>query len=240
MIELLDFASTLLLAHSGKVDDARRNFAARSQWMAPSFGAVSAAVTMLRSGAKPEQLFGALAVTADAMWQKRRDLILAQMLEMDTNNRKLFSYILPYARIRGFEALSKSVWRTDKPRFLFKEPLKNSKFTLMTVDGEPLTQPDALTLNAALLAKARGFKGFVLLRRTEKPEVALVQFGNVDDPARLTGARVRNVATSSLSRTAAAARLRVAAEDSSTIAAFCCVMRSISSIAVLIWLRLSA
>ena len=117
------------------------------------------------------------------MWQKRRDLILAQMLEMDTNNRKLFSYILPYARIRGFEALSKSVWRTDKPRFLFKEPLKNSKFTLMTVDGEPLTQPDALTLNAALLAKARGFKGFVLLRRTEKPDVALVQFGNVDDPA---------------------------------------------------------
>ncbi|WP_156424768.1 hypothetical protein [Novosphingobium fuchskuhlense] len=183
VIELLDFASTLQLAHSGKVDDARRNFAARSQWMAPSFGAVSAAVTMLRSGAKPEQLFGALAVTADAMWQKRRDLILAQMLEMDTNNRKLFSYILPYARIRGFEALSKSVWRTDKPRFLFKEPLKNSKFTLMTVDGEPLTQPDALTLNAALLAKARGFKGFVLLRRTEKPDVALVQFGNVDDPA---------------------------------------------------------
>ena len=34
--------------------------------------------------------------------------------------------------------------------------------------------------------------------------------------------------------------LRVAAEDSSTIAAFCWVMRSISPIATLIWLRLAA
>jgi len=183
VIELLDFCSTLQLAHGGKVDEARRNFAARSRWTVPSFGAVAAAVTMLRTDAKPEQLFGALAITADAMWQKRRDLVMAKMLEMDTNNRKLFSYILPYARIRGFEALSKAVWRTDKPRFLFKEPLKDSKFTLMTVDGEPLTQPDALTLNAAILAKSRGFKGFVLLRRTEKPDVALVQFGNVDEPS---------------------------------------------------------
>lgn len=183
VIELLDFTAILQLAHGGRIDDARRNFAARSQWTAPSFGAVTAALTMLRTGARPEQLFGAMAVDADAMWRKRRDLAMARMLEQDTNNQKLFSYILPYARIRGFESLSKSVWRTDKPRFLAKEPLKDSKFTVMSVYGDPLTQPDALTLNAAVLAKARGFKGFVMLRGTAKPDVALVQFGNQDDPA---------------------------------------------------------
>lgn len=183
VIELLDFTGALQLAHSGKIDDARRNFAARSEWTAPSFGAITAAVTMLRNGARDDQLFGALTADADTMWQKRRDLALAQMLENDTNNVKLFTYILPYARIQGFENLSKSVWRTDKPRFLFKEPMKNSKFTLMSVYGDALTQPDALTLNAAILAKARDFKGFVMLRRTQQPDVAMVQFGNADDPA---------------------------------------------------------
>lgn len=183
VIELLDFAGLLQLVHAGKVDDARRNFAARSEWSMPSFGAVTATVTMLRKGAKPDQLFGALATDADAMWQKRRDRALAQRLDKDTNNKTLFTYILPYAKIGGFENLSKSVWRTDKPRLLFKEPLKNSKFTLMTVVGEPLTQPDALTLNAANLAKAKGFQGFVMLRRAETPDMALVQFGNADDPA---------------------------------------------------------
>lgn len=183
VVELLDFFDVLKLAHDGKPDEARRNFAARSQWTAPSLGVVMAATERLRQGAKPDQLFGALGKPADALWQRRRELAIAQRIETDKNNRSLFTYILPYANIRGYESLSKDVWRTDKPRLIERAPMADSKFWFMSINSDAMTQPDALLLHAAMQAKAKGFPGFVFLAGRGRPSTALVQFGRKDDPA---------------------------------------------------------
>ena len=182
VIELLDFHQLLQLMRDGKIDEARRNFAARSQWSAPGLGAVMAVNTQLRQGAKPEQIFGALAKMPDQLWEERRSQLLAQRLEWDKNNRTLFTYILPYARISSFENLSKDIWRTDKPRLITKEPMKDSKFYFAFVNADAMTQPDALMLTAAVQAKAKGFPGFVYIGFPKEPSRAMIQFGKPDDP----------------------------------------------------------
>lgn len=181
VVERLDLYAILLLAHEGRLDDARRNFAARSQWMAPDFGAVIATNAMLRKGAKPEQLFGALEKTPDALWAEREANEKAKLLESDGNNRTLFSYVLPYAQIKDYERLSKDVWNAQKSKLVGKEPIKNSKFYTVHIWSDAMTQPEALLLHSALLAKARGVSGFAFLSMPRQPGLGLVRFGNAGE-----------------------------------------------------------
>ena len=44
-----------------------------------------------------------------------------------------------------------------------------------------MTQPDAVMLHAALMAKARGFKGFIHFMNPRMPTMALIMFGNTGD-----------------------------------------------------------
>lgn len=183
VVELLDFHEVIDLMNRGKIDDARRNFAARSIWMEPGLGAVMAVNAKLREGAKAEQLFGSLTMTPDELWVERRGRQMAQLLESDKDNRTLFSFILPYAKISGYEGLSKNVWRTDKPQLISKELAKDTLFYSAYVNGDPMTQQDALLLTSAVQAKARGKPGFVYISFPRSPQEALVQFGSADDPA---------------------------------------------------------
>ncbi len=128
IVTMLDLYTVLGLVHDGKIDDARRNFAARSQWNTGQ-GLVMAVMAVLRPGARPDQLFGALAQTPDALWEGNRAKALAVRVQWQGNNHTLFSYILPYAEIGDYEALSKSVWRTDRETggiTMSPQPVKDS------------------------------------------------------------------------------------------------------------------
>lgn len=183
VVEVLDFYNVLLLMHQGRIADARRNFASRSQWLTPSFGAVSAVTARLREGARPEELFGALQATPEALWTRRLDRTLAVMAENDTNNRTLFSFLLPFARIGDFERLSGNVWKTQKSRLISDKVMKDSKFWSVGIFSDALTQPDALLLHSANLAKERGFDSFAFFARSNAPENAFVMFANAADKA---------------------------------------------------------
>ena len=182
LVEQFDLFQVLKLMHDGKIDEARRNFSARSRWTAPSFGMVLAVNSTLRKGARPEALFGALAMSPEQLRAKRIDESLAQVFEADKNNRLLFSWILPYANIRNFEGLSRLIWNVEKAGIIGKAPLKNSKMYFMSISSSALTQPDALLLHAALQAKQRGFDGFIAMNRPAEPQSMLVYFGRASDP----------------------------------------------------------
>jgi len=110
---------------------------------------------------------------------------LAQQLQTDTNNHTLFSNILPYAKVGDYEKLSRNVWRTDKSRMLDDKPMKDSKFytvsTYSMPDISPFARQDALVLHSALMAKAKGFKGFLFIKGTQINDFASVMFGNPGD-----------------------------------------------------------
>jgi hypothetical protein len=184
VIEELDFFALMQLAQDGKIDDARRNFAARSEWTNVGYGAVWAENDALRKGARPEQLFGALANSRDELFEQNRQKALAQALQSDTDNKSLFNHIVPYAKIEEYEKLSKAVWNTAAGDIISDKPYLNTQYWMLSAASFPpglgITRTDALLLHAALQAKARD-KGFVYFLIPNNPSVSLVMFGNRGD-----------------------------------------------------------
>lgn len=160
--ELLDFYDVLRLAHEGAMREARLRFAARSRWTAPSFGMVSEANRRLREGAKPDELFGALAQTPEQMWQERHDERMAALLKSDADNRTLFLKILPYAKVDEYEGQSKTVWLVDKHKMSLAKPSEKTGFQSIYSMAPPLVRMDAVLLDAALLARQAGKQGFIV------------------------------------------------------------------------------
>ena len=187
VLDALDFFQLLQLAHQGKIDEARRNFAARTAWTSVSQGVVWQEADILRKGAKPDQLFGALAKSGTEQFEARRQQVAATALQADTDNKTLFNYITPYAKIDQYERLSRFVWDTTHSGIIAEKPSENSKFWLLSSGPlEPIwaiTRPDLYMLHSALQAKARGFKGFVFIMSPANLTNAWVMFGNPGDAA---------------------------------------------------------
>ncbi len=186
VIEVMDLYGVLKSFHDGHADDARRSFGARSEWSAPSFGAIVATTRLLRAGATPGQLIGALAKTEDQLWKEREDKSRAYMLKRISGGKTEFNNIVSFSSVDEYEKVSRKVWKGDRTGVISKNPAKNSRYFMLTPGSlEPIdakVAPDALLLDAALIAKARGFKGFVYLRSNRTWSDTSVQFGNPGDP----------------------------------------------------------
>lgn len=183
IVELLDLYDVVQLAHDGKLTLARRNFAARSQWLTPGFGQVMAVNDLLRAGAQPDELTGGLVKSSQEMWTQRRDQALATALETDKNNKRLWTRILPYASATAYESLSGTVWNGAKSRMVGKTLNKAlNAYPIYVGQGGPLTQVDAMLLHSAVVAKARGFSGFFLMLTPRNPTIGWVRFGKPGDP----------------------------------------------------------
>lgn len=167
IVELLDLYGIIESADAGDLKTARRLFAARSQWVAASFGSVVEMTRRLRQGAAPDELIGGLAKSPDQLWTERADARRAETIAKDSDNKTLF-WLLPGATFRsGYEALSGQVWRADKSRMLLKlkdaDKLKLKMERLFLYGSGIEASLDAYALHAALLAKSRGQQGFVIL-----------------------------------------------------------------------------
>ena len=183
IVERMDFFSIVKLARNGALAEARRAFAARSRWTAPTFGQIIEMNRRLRTAAQPQELFGFLADTPETLIERRKKEFLARLLERDKDNKSLFSYILPYASVSGYERMSGRVWNTNSNRIIAKEKRPKSDVYMLSVfDADPLTQPEILLLHAALQAKARGFSGLVFRLIPDQPSLAFVYFANPGAP----------------------------------------------------------
>lgn len=163
VVEVLDLYDIVRQAHEGQMKEARRSFAARSQWISSSFGAVREVNKRLRTGASQDELFGSLGPTPEQLWEDRKASRLATKLQKDTDNDTLFDLVLPYARINEFEAQSKDTWRLDKPKMMSAEPNKETGHYSIFSWGAVQTRYDSIVLHAALRARQKGKQGFTMM-----------------------------------------------------------------------------
>jgi len=164
-VELLDLYGIIDTANGGDLKAARRLFAARSQWVAASFGAVVEVTRRLRATATPDELIGGLSHDPEQLWKDRIAARQAETLARDSDNKTLFS-LMPWPLTAStYEMLSKQVWRTDKSSLLIKPKTPpTSKYQQLFLYGQaPTVSLDAYMLHAALLARSRGQQGFVLM-----------------------------------------------------------------------------
>ena len=162
VVELLDLHNVLNQANNGDMTMARRLFAARSQWTVPSFGMVMATTRQLREGAAEDELFGSLALSADELWQRRYDELLAVQLQQDTENDALFDKIVSYAKVDDFEDRARNTYRLDRSRMMSDEPDDDGQWAITGV-GNPYSSIDSVVLHAALQARHRGKQGFTMV-----------------------------------------------------------------------------
>lgn len=161
-IEVLDLFDIMNRANNGEVAIARRNFAARSQWVEASFGAVMEVNRRLREEATEDELFGALEATAEEMWTKSQDEKMAVKLQQDTDNKTLFNLIQPYAKVDAYEDRSKRTWRVEKKsKMMTEEPDEFGEWRIMA-SGDLYSAIDSIVLHAALQARQRGKEGFTI------------------------------------------------------------------------------
>ena len=186
-VELMDLYGIVDMANAGDLKGARRLFAARSQWVAASFGSVLEVTRRLRASAAPDDLIGGLAKDADQMWKERSEARIAERIAKDKDNKTLFNLIPRLVPASSYEAVSKDAWRAEKSNFLLKvkkTPTDTSKLeTLFRYGIDPVTALEAYTLHAALLAKTRGQQGFVIMPVfTREILAAWIMTGNSGDP----------------------------------------------------------
>lgn len=187
IVELFDLHGIIRQTQRGELAAARRLFAARSQWVAASFGSVVEVTRRLRSGASPDELIGGLSRTAEALWQERLKTRRAEALAKDSDNATLFRLIPSVDSAAAYRNLSKQVWRTDKSKLVLelkddsKSKLKMERMFYYGADFDALFP--AYALHAALLAKSRGHQGFTMLPIVgDRLVLAAFITGNKGDP----------------------------------------------------------
>lgn len=182
-VVLLDFYEILDLADAGDLTEARLRYGSRSEWVGISSAHKLHASRLLREGAKPEELRGALAKDEQAILASRREERMAEMLASDKDNKTLFSKILPYANPSHFEDISKRVWKVSKSKMLGEEsPDAEGMFYIEGRNTLWQTRFDAMLLHSALLAKDRGKQGFNFWMESNRPIYGFVRFGDLGDP----------------------------------------------------------
>lgn len=181
VVEVLDLYGVALAVHEGRIAEARRIFGARSEWTSPARGAVEGVAALLMPGIKPEEKLGLLAQTRMQRENRARERLMATLAERDKDNKRLFALILPYAPINAFEAQSKQVWTLAKSKMQvkLKEPSKSGMDVYVNT-GAAMTQPDALLLHTALLARAQG-KAMNFYINARSPQMAVARFGTKGD-----------------------------------------------------------
>ncbi len=187
IVELFDLHGIIRQSQRGEMAAARRLFAARSQWVAASFGSVVEVTRRLRVGAIPDELIGGLARDPQTLWKDRLDTRRAEALAKDSDNATLFRLIPSVDAAGAYRSLSKQVWRTDKSRLIIpikdesKSKLKMERMYYYGADFDALFP--AYALHAALIAKSRGHQGFVMLPIiTDNLAYAAFITGNKGDP----------------------------------------------------------
>lgn len=183
IVEQFDLFDILELTRQGQTAEARRRFSGRSEWVGITLAESLHVNALLRAGASPGELVGALSESPERIMEKRRETGLAELLARDQDKKTLFGKILPYANVAAFERMTPRVWKTDKSKLLGKEAT-TAKGMFYIHCGTAEWQPcnDAMLLHAALLAQQRGKAGFTFWRAREKPTYGFVRFGDPGEP----------------------------------------------------------
>lgn len=186
--ELLDFQAVGRKLAEGKAAEARAAFAARSRWLAPKAPAVAVLTGRLRAGAAASELTGALARTPAEILAEGLAIEAAAITEPADEAKALFGAMRAYQR-NAHAAYTRSVWKTDKSRYLIKrsDKAKYNGELLFVYGAYGQAGGEAILLHAALLARRRGYDGFMMGPVRSKLDSSLVMFVNAGGPGAIDG-----------------------------------------------------
>ncbi len=191
--QALDFQAIIVDLSAGRASAARIKFAARTHWSVPATPAVAELAARLRQGASPAEIAGPLAT--DPAIMRTNGLVANAGAITEANNAvaSLYAAIRQPIDAGTYHAWTDDVWNTKSSIFLHKRAAnENYVGELMVVPRTPgffkpphlitIAAGDALLMHCALMAEARGAKGFELFPGRKLLEAFLLRFGNPGEP----------------------------------------------------------
>jgi hypothetical protein len=191
--QALDFQAIIVDLTAGHASAARIKFAARSHWSVPATPAVAELAAKLRHGAPSAELIGMLATDPATMRSNGLVANAGAITEADNAVASLYGAIRQPIDAGSYHSWTDDVWDTKSEVFLHKRAAnENYVGELMLVPRTPgffkaahwitIAAGDALLMHSALMAEARGAKGFELFPGRKQLAAFFVRFGNPGEP----------------------------------------------------------
>jgi hypothetical protein len=192
--QALDFQAIVADLNAGRASVARTKFSARSRWSVPGAPTVADLAARLRQGAPAAELTGSLA--ADPATLRTNALIAnaGAITEANNANANLYGRIRqPLSALFPYDSWRDDIWNTKESYFLHQRAANETYIgDLLVVPNTPrlfkamhpitIAAGEALLLHTALLAQARGDKGFALAMGRQQLGIMLVHIGNPGEP----------------------------------------------------------
>ncbi len=181
--ELSDFYAIIVALDSGQAVRARNMFSAHSHWSSISYSYVAEVARRLQSvGTPEEQAMSPIQTPQDITGEFKRTMI-AMITTKGDKDDKYWSYFIPANSDPAFGKFSDNVWYTKNSRYIDKKPINevNGQFINTSINGAGVPCAYALYMHLALVAKAQGKSGFMVLSGQKSYCSTYFRIGNADD-----------------------------------------------------------
>ena len=181
--EALAFAEASIAQAEGQSSKAAEMLAGRGSWVTVDPGLLAALVGKVAAAVPAAERKGVVAKGEAAIWTEARDARIA-VLSDDKSDASLWTATRLLALDVNYQRMAGQVLTgsTAKPKWLMK-PRADQKYDFLTTIGRfgGLEASEGLLYHAALIAKARGKEGFVVLPPRSRPDALGVRFLNAGE-----------------------------------------------------------
>lgn len=180
--EAIGATEVALALAEGRPADARRLLGARERWALIPQGVAATLVGRVAEATPPAERSALLAKGEQALWAEVRD---ARVKLIDEDDKRLWMNTASLTVDQRYAELSRVVWTAEKkPKLLIKSKSPDARAEYLSALGRGYGIPagEALMLHAALIARARGKQGFVVLPLRKDPAMMGVRFVSAGEP----------------------------------------------------------
>ena len=181
--EASDFYTIVKAMDDGQAVRARNMFSAHSHWRSVNYGYVMEMARRLQSvGTVEEQAMSPIQTPAQILGDYNKAIVAAVTSRGDKGDQ-YWHYFIPANSDAAYGKFSENVWRGKNSRYINKTPDKDVNAQLVDTrsDGTGIPCAYALYMHLAVVAKAQGKTGFMVLPAQRNLCAVYFRIGNADD-----------------------------------------------------------
>lgn len=181
--EVGDFFNIWERLQKGETLIARTMFAGRSDWKHVATGFVAELSRRIDSASTDEMREQIAIKSGEEILTEFRDMVAAAIVDGGDKSKNRWMVFRNPVPDKDFRKFARNVWRTDKSRYLARKIDEEWDATYLDVsrNGSGLAGTYAFLLHAALMAKAKGKSGFMVMPGQSQAWAHYVRFGNPGD-----------------------------------------------------------
>jgi len=181
--EVADFYAIVVAFDNGQDVRARNMLSAHSHWKLVGSGYVAELARRLQTVGTAEQQAISPIQTPQQIFDERRKTQIATILSKGDKNDKYWGYFIASYSDAAYGKLAPNVWKSKSSPYLSKTVNKdmNGQYVDTSANGSGVPCAYAIYMHMAVMAKAQGKSGFMVLPGQKYRCSGFFRIGNADD-----------------------------------------------------------